>query len=182
MSNSPPTPLDDFFAKAVQDPTGATLPPQPTLQLAGAGVTVTDDPVNGRTVATFAGVVKQQSWVEANGTTGNITLTTAQTGNPIRTDTTGGDLDEVTLPSPTALAAMANGGDGCSYTFVNATNQWAANPLTVNGNGNPVRNPATVNTTGQFGTNSSVPDIVVLDTGASVTFIYDKTNVCWQVG
>ncbi|HEY0868999.1 MAG TPA: hypothetical protein VGD55_01255, partial [Acidothermaceae bacterium] len=106
----------------------------------------------------------------------------AQLGNPVRADTTGGILNQVTLPNAAALAAMTNGGDGATATFTNATNQWATNPLTVNGNGIPVRNPATVNSTGQFGTNTGTPDIVVLDTGASVTFIYDKTNVCWQVG
>jgi hypothetical protein len=115
--------------------------------------------------------VSVPSWVTANASTpGNVlTLTNAQSGSDVRTDTTGGTLTKVKLPpSPT---------DGTSFQIIDATGQWGAHSLVVDGNGNNVVVPSQIG-----GTGSTAATITVNLVRGSVVVKWDATNNLWQVG
>jgi len=106
------------------------------------------------------------AWTTINS---NTTVTTGQSGARFRTDTTGGTLNTITLPAaPT---------DGCTYQFVDATGQWFAHNLTINGNGKNIVNPANIG-----GSGAVAGSIVLTQIRSQVSFTWDNTlGSLWQV-
>lgn len=110
-------------------------------------------------------------WVTANaGTPGGIlTLTHGQSGSAVRTDTTGGTLTTVKLPAtPT---------DGDVYEIIDATKQWAAHPLVLDGNGHSVVDPTQIG-----GTGATAATITLSVIRGSVVAKYDALAGIWQIG
>ena len=110
-------------------------------------------------------------WITANaGTPGGIlTLTNAQSGSAVRTDTTGGTLTKVKLPAaPT---------DSFEVEIIDATGQWAAHSLILDGNGNSIVRPDQI---GGTGTTAATFTLSVIR--GSVVVKWDAVNSLYQVG
>lgn len=110
-------------------------------------------------------------WIDADASTpgGVLQLDNSQTGSAVRTDTTGGTLTKVLLPSgPT---------DGIEFDILDATGQWPTHNLTLDGNGTPIVNPAEVG-----GTGATAGTVTLSEMRACVTVKYDANHTLWQVG
>lgn len=109
MSNPiPNTPgwIDSYLlALLIQDEDGDPLPRQPALQLTGPGVSVTNDPTNGRTVATISG---------GSGITGVMNNGTPATSEPninfLRQAVFDNPANHATAVLPIPLIQVAVGG------------------------------------------------------------------------
>ena len=114
----------------------------------------------------MAGAVMVSPWVTV--TTTGTTLNNGQSGSAVRANTTGGSYS-ILLPNSPA--------DGTVFEFVDPKGTWNTNPLTIDGNGNSIVNPALIG-----GTGATAATIVLSIKRASVVLKWDATNSLWQVG
>lgn len=120
--------------------------------------------INATIRAAGGAIVSVPPWVTVTTAT---TLTTAQSGSKVRTDTTAGAF---TLKLP------ASPNDACTFAIVDATGQWATHNLTLSGNGNNVVDPA-----GIGGAGDTPGSLTLSLKRASVSVTWDAVNSLWQV-
>lgn len=131
--------------------------------------------------ATFGWIVELNAVIRAGSSfvapgflrfsSGPQTLTHAQSGSVVLTDTTSAGF---TVKLPTA----SNASDADEYTIVDSTNKWSTNNLTVTTDSGsvPIVNPANIGSTGTTATS-----LTLSSARASVRFKYDKTQGLYVV-